>query len=137
MFSHIFVSVSDFERAFAFYKALMENLGNELRFTEPSKPWAGWHSEGQSRPFFVIGKPHNGRPHHPSNGQMVAFLAASRVQVRAAHEAGLAHGGTCEGPPGLRPQYHANYYGAYLRDPEGNKLGIACHVAEPQSDNAT
>ncbi|MEO8779006.1 MAG: VOC family protein [Rhodanobacter sp.] len=132
MFSHVFVNVSDFERAFAFYKSLMEVLGNELRFTELSKPWAGWHSDGQSRPFFVICKPHNGQAHHPGNGQMVAFLAASRGQVRAAHAAGLAHGGTCEGPPGLRPQYHADYYGAYLRDPEGNKIGIACHLAELQ-----
>jgi catechol 2,3-dioxygenase-like lactoylglutathione lyase family enzyme len=129
MLSHIFVSVSNFERAFAFYDAVMCRLGNELRFSEPERPWAGWHSEGRSRPFFVICKPHDGQPHDPGNGQMVAFLAASREQVRAAYQAGLAHGGTCEGPPGLRPQYHANYYGAYVRDPEGNKLAMACHSA--------
>jgi hypothetical protein len=40
------------------------------------------------------------------------------------------HGGSCEGPPGLRPQYHAHYYGAYFRDPDGNKLCVCCHEPE-------
>jgi lactoylglutathione lyase len=130
MFSHIFVSVTDFARALAFYRPLMESLGVELRFCEPERPWAGWHSEDRARPFFVICKPHDGRPHHPGNGQMVAFAASSREVVRSAYQVGLANGGACEGEPGLRPQYHANYYGAYLRDPDGNKLGIACHAVE-------
>ncbi len=131
MFSHVFTSVTDFDRAFAFYSPLLASLGIEARFHEPEKPWAGWQSAGRARPLFVICKPHDGRPHHPGNGQMVAFEAASRDLVRRAHEIGLAHGGTSEGAPGLRPHYHANYYGAYLRDPEGNKIGIACHSAEP------
>ena len=130
MFSHIYTSVSDFERAFSFYSALMQSLGNELRFKEPEKPWAGWHSEGRTRPLFVICKPHNGQPHDPGNGQMVAFQASSREGVRSAHQIALAHGGKCEGPPGLRPHYHANYYGAYFRDPDGNKICIACHNVE-------
>jgi lactoylglutathione lyase len=58
---------------------------------------------------------------------MVAFLAASRQQVQDVHALALAHGGTCEGSPGLRPEYHAHYYGAYFRDPDGNKLCVACH----------
>ena len=61
---------------------------------------------------------------------MVAFLAKSRDQVRQVHALAIAGGGTCEGPPGLRPQYHAHYYGAYFRDPDGNKLCVACHHAE-------
>ncbi|MES1163453.1 MAG: hypothetical protein ABUL50_10380, partial [Rhizobacter sp.] len=59
VFSHIFVSVTDFERAFAFYGPLMSSLGAALRFCEPEKPWAGWHSEGGTRPYFVICKPHD------------------------------------------------------------------------------
>jgi catechol 2,3-dioxygenase-like lactoylglutathione lyase family enzyme len=128
MYSHIFTSVTDFDRAFAFYAPLLSTLGLTLRFHEPDRPWAGWQVPGQARPLFVICKPHDGRPHDPGNGQMVAFAAASRAMVRAAHAAGLAAGGTCEGPPGLRPHYHAHYYGAYLRDPEGNKVGLACHT---------
>ena len=127
MFSHIFVSVTDFDRALAFYNPLLQSLGIERRFCEPERPWAGWHCKHRARPFFVICKPHNGQPHHPGNGQMTAFLAATRDIVRLAHATALANGGTCEGPPGERPEYHARYYGAYFRDPDGNKLCVACH----------
>jgi predicted lactoylglutathione lyase len=61
---------------------------------------------------------------------MVAFMAESRNQVCVAHAAALANGGTCEGTPGLRPEYHPHYYGAYFRDPDGNKLAVACHEPE-------
>ena len=128
MFSHVFVSVGDFERALRFYSPVMRTLGLELRFCERERPWAGWHSAGGARPFFVICTPHDGQPHHPGNGQMVAFAAASREVVRAAHRSALENGGTCEGPPGPRLQYHADYYGAYFRDPDGNKLCVACHA---------
>ena len=130
MFSHVVVSVGDFERAFDFYSALMNNLGLELRFCERDKPWAGWHSEGRTRPYFVIGKPQDGQTHQPGNGQMVAFRAASRTLVHSAYQAALARGASCEGPPGLRPHYHPDYYGAYFRDPDGNKICVACHAGE-------
>ena len=65
---------------------------------------------------------------------MVAFAATSRSVVRATYQIALENGGTCEGPPGLRPQYHGNYYGAYFRDPDGNKLCVACHT--PATDGA-
>lgn len=130
MFSHIFVSVKDFERALAFHTQVMDALGLELRFCQPERPWAGWHSAGQSRPLFVISKPYDGQAHEPGNGQMVAFAAGDRATVHRVHETALASGGTCEGPPGLRAHYHANYYGAYYRDPEGNKYCVACHDAE-------
>lgn len=64
---------------------------------------------------------------------MVAFAATSREDVRAAYRMALKSGGTCEGKPGLRPQYHDNYYGAYFRDPDGNKLCVACHA--PAADD--
>ncbi|WP_338878506.1 VOC family protein [Achromobacter veterisilvae] len=129
MFSHVFVSVTDFERALDFYGAVMDCLKVELRFCDRQRPWAGWHSGGGQRPYFVICRPYDGLPQHPGNGQMVAFTAESREAVRRTHQAALAHGGRCEGPPGLRPEYHANYYGAYFRDPDGNKLCVACHEA--------
>jgi lactoylglutathione lyase len=58
---------------------------------------------------------------------MVAFAAKDRTTVEVAYEAALRNGGTPDGPPGLRPEYHANYYGAYFRDPEGNKVCVASH----------
>jgi lactoylglutathione lyase len=128
MFSHIFVGVSDFDRALAFYNPLMDALGIAPRFCDRSRPWAGWQSSPQPRPLFLIGTPYDGQPHAHGNGQMVAFLADTRVGVDRAHAAALAHGGRCEGAPGLRPEYHAHYYGAYFRDPDGNKLCVACHA---------
>ena len=68
MLSHVFVGVSDFERAWAFYQPLMQNLGHALRFHEPEVPWAGWHSAGGERPLFVICKPFDGADHAAGNG---------------------------------------------------------------------
>ena len=129
MFSHIFVGVKDFDRALGFYRALMPVLGVNERFCERERPWAGWQSQPDPRPLFLIGKPHDARLHEVGNGQMVAFLASTRAVVDQAYAVAIANGGTSEGPPGLRPEYHANYYGAYFRDTEGNKVCVACHSA--------
>jgi catechol 2,3-dioxygenase-like lactoylglutathione lyase family enzyme len=128
LFSHIFVSVTDFERAFRFHSSVMAALGLELRWHDPARPWAGWHSAGQTRPYFVICHPYDGHAQNPGNGHMVAFGAANRGVVHAAYEAALAHGGSSEGAPGQRPEYHEHYYGAYFRDPDGNKFCVACHA---------
>ncbi len=130
MYSHIFLGVTNFEEALAFYRALMRCLGLEERFCDHSRPWAGWHSAGGERPLFIIGAPYNRLPHHSGNGQMVAFLAPSRELVRRAYELALRYGCEPEGAPGLRPEYHEHYYGAYFRDPDGNKLCVACHTEE-------
>lgn len=130
MFSHIMVGVSDFDRAMAFYRPVMAALGVQFRFVEADRPWAGWQSAPDPRPLFLIGRPYDRQPHQPGNGQMVAFRAASRRLVDQVYAVALAHGGTDAGPPGLRPEYHAHYYGAYFRDPDGNKLCVACHEPE-------
>ena len=127
MLSHVFIGVNDFDRAVAFYSQVLERLGLVLRFTESARPWAGWQTPGVARPLFLIGRPFDGQPAAPGNGAMNARLAADRATVDAVHALALQHGGRCEGPPGLRPEYHASYYGAYFRDPEGNKLCVCCH----------
>lgn len=129
MISHVFIGVTDFERAFAFYSAWMPLLDLQLKFRDADKPWAGWVSPAAPRPLFVIAAPFDGAPHHAGNGQMTALLAPSRAAVERVHAAALEAGGRCEGPPGLRPDYHANYFGAYFRDPDGNKLCVVCHDA--------
>ena len=129
MFSHLFLGVKDFDRALGFYRALMPVLGVQERFCDPDRPWAGWQSHPDPRPLLVIGTPFDGQPHAAGNGQMVAFLAPSRAVVDQAHAVALASGGTSEGAPGPRPEYHAHFYGAYFRDTEGNKLCVACHAA--------
>jgi lactoylglutathione lyase len=127
MFSHIFLGTENFDCSLAFYSPLMEVLGNRLRFCERERPWAGWQSSPGPRPLFLIGSTYDRLAHEAGNGQMVAFLAESRELVDRAYAVAMAHGATSEGPPGLRPEYHADYYGAYFRDPDGNKLCVACH----------
>ena len=81
------------------------------------------------RPLFLIGTPFHGLQHAAGNGRWRPFLADQRRTVDAAYQTALAHGGTSEGAPGLRPEYHEHYYGAYFRDTEGNKICVACHRA--------
>lgn len=131
MISHVFIGVNRFAEAFAFYDAVLGRLGHRLRFRDDTRPWAGWQTPGVDRPLVLIGAPEDGRPAAPGNGQMVALLAPTRAALRAAYQAGLAASGRDDGAPGLRPHYHPGYYGAYLRDPDGNKLALACHAAEP------
>lgn len=128
MLSHISVGVTDFERAFSFYSSLFKLLDLELRFCERDKPWAGWQSKSGQRPLFLIAHPFDGQPHVAGNGQMTAFSANSRQQVDEVYLLALSHGAKDEGAPGIRPHYHADYYGAYFRDLDGNKLCVVCHT---------
>jgi catechol 2,3-dioxygenase-like lactoylglutathione lyase family enzyme len=128
VFSHIFVGITDFDRALAFYRPVMAALGIPERFCDRDRPWAGWQTPGTVRPLFLVGAPYEGEA-RPGNGPMVAFTAADRATVEEVHRLALALGGTTEGAPGLRPQYHAHYFGAYFRDPDGNKLCVVCHSA--------
>lgn len=71
---------------------------------------------------FSIERPLDGKPATGGNGTHIAFEARRRSDVDAFHREGLAHGGRDAGAPGLRPEYDANYYGAFLFDPDGNKI---------------
>jgi len=131
MFSHINVGITDFERSYAFYSAVMKELGFELKVYQPQGSWAGWAEPGRERPFFFVGLPYDRQPASAGNGGMTAFLARTHETVDRSYAAALRMGGKSEGEPGLRPQYHPNYYGAYFRDPDGNKICVCCH--EPAS----
>ena len=133
MISHVFIGVNDFNRALVFYQGVMEILGLDLKFTDFERPWAGWKHPHTARPLFVVGKPFDSQSATLGNGQMIALLAPNRQIVRNAHALALVLDGTCEGTPGLRPEYHPNFYGAYFRDPEGNKLCVCCH--DPNSSS--
>ena len=124
MFSHVTVGSNDLERAGAFYDAVLGALGYRQR---PVQPDGGpqalcWIGADSDLPRFYVYEPFDGAPATPGNGTMTAFVAPSRQAVDAAHAAGIKMGGTDEGAPGLRSHYAADYYGAYLRDPDGNKL---------------
>lgn len=121
MLSHITVGVTDVGRAAAFYDAVLAPLGIVRFGTDPAAGWIGWHAEGERFPTFWICHPYDGRPARPGNGTMTGFLAPSREAVRAAHAAALTAGGSDEGAPGPR-DYAPDWYSAYVRDPDGNKL---------------
>ena len=114
------IGTGDLTRAIAFYDAVLAPLGI-VRVTSKYPNWAAWHRPGEPVTFWV-GHPFNGLPAIAGNGCMVAFTAPSRSAVDAAYTAAIAAGGLDEGAPGLRTSYAADYYGAYVRDPDGNKL---------------
>ena len=127
MLSHVFIGITDFDRALAFYQPIMDSLQLRMKFCDPGKPWAAWMSKDAPRPLFVIGTAFDEQPATPGNGQMIALLAPNREIVNRCHALAMAQGGSCEGPPGLRAHYHPDYFGAYMRDPDGNKLCVCCH----------
>ena len=130
MISHVTIGTNDIDRATAFYAPLMEALGLSRVPMERSAPFVMWNRKDHFRPLVALARPENGQPHAPGNGQMLALLAASRAAVDTVHALAIAAGGQDEGAPGLRPHYHPNYYGAYFRDLDGNKICIVCHEAE-------
>jgi catechol 2,3-dioxygenase-like lactoylglutathione lyase family enzyme len=139
MFSYMCLGTSDMARATRFYDAVMAVLGHQRCDTSPEtgwENWAGWgiyRDGGRVQDALWICRPFDGRPAHPGNGVMVALAAPSWAAVRAFHAAALAHGGTSEGAPGLRTEYNPDFYAAYVRDPDGNKLAVVCRgfTADP------
>jgi len=125
MFGHITLGCDDWERAKPFWLVVMDVLGHPL-FMETDTGADFGEANGQKT---FIGSAFNGEPAAPGNGVHIAYLAGNRTTVDAFYTAALANGGTDEGPP-LRPHYHPSYYGAYVRDPDGNKLQTACHGAK-------
>lgn len=126
MFSHVTVGCHDLERSAAFYDAVLIPLGLVRRPVTPDGGPAAacWITASQPLPRFYVYRPFDGEAASTGNGGMVAFLAATEAGVDMAYAAGLASGGSDEGPPGPRPRYGKGYYGAYLRDPAGNKVHI-------------
>ena len=130
MLSHVMLGTSHFDNALYFYRPLMQLLGLQERFCDPRRLWAAWETAPGIRPLFIIGQPYDHGTASAGNGQMVALLAPSRKIVDQAYAIALQQGGTDEGSPCLRPEYHASYYGAYFRDLDGNKLCVVCHSTE-------
>lgn len=128
MLTYVYFGTNDLDRAIEFYSATLAPLGMERCITgdpEWDRVAAGWgiYEDGGARELaFWVGKPFNRQPATAGNGGMVAFRAGSRNEVDRFHATALAQGGTCDGPPGLRLHYAPDFYAAYVRDPDGNKL---------------
>ena len=123
MYSHTTLGTNDPAAARRFYDAVMAVLGHLPLFPLDDPRIAYGTFAG---PKLFIGQPFDGKPAASGNGPHLAFSVPDRATVDAFHAAALAGGGSDEGAPGLRPHYHANYYGAYVRDPDGNKLQAVC-----------
>ena len=123
MFSHITLGTNDWQRARPFWLAVMEALGHPVLFE-----CEGGIAFGEpTGPKTFVGTPFDGQAAHPGNGVHAAYLVGTHAMVDAFYAAALANGGSDEGVPGLRAHYHPHNYGAYVRDPDGNKLQAVCH----------
>lgn len=130
MLDHVGLPVSDFARSKAFYTAVFAPLGYGLvmevtpDMTGDGSSAAGF---GRGKPDFWIGSSDKQARTH------VAVVAADRAAVRSFYETALAAGAKDNGPPGLRPHYHENYYGAFVLDPDGHNIEAVCHAPENET----
>ncbi len=115
---HISLGVANLETMAAFYDAALAPLGQVRVWDGPRSVGYGLPGEGDK----LLLNLRDGGAHPPSPGFHLAFGASSREAVDQFHAAAVAHGGTDNGAPGLRPHYGPNYYAAFVIDPEG------CHV---------
>ena len=126
MLDHVGFAVTDAERSRAFYEQALAPLGIALlRTATPDRTEAGGTAHGfgsGGRPYFWIGDNERG-----GEGTHVAFAVDTRALVDAFYAAAIAAGGRDNGPPGLRPHYHPDYYGAFVLDPDGNNIEAVCH----------
>jgi len=124
---HIGIPVSDYARAKAFYGKTLAPLGYgivmEVQQHENDAPAAGFGADGKPD-FWIGGEGALNKPVH------IAIAAKTRAMVDAFYQAALAAGGKDNGPPGLRPHYHPNYYGAFVLDPDGHNIEAVCHSAD-------
>ena len=132
MLTYVHLGTNDLARATAFYDATLAPLGMQRCITgDPewdriSAGWGTYEQDGARELALWVGIPFDGRAASTGNGTMVAFSARSWRQVDDFHAAALAHGGSSEGAPGLRSHYNPDFYAAYVRDLDGNKLAAVC-----------
>ena len=117
--SHISLGTNRFDQAVAFYDAVLATLGVRRVLDLTAHQAIAY---GRAFPEFWIQRPHDGRAAETANGVHVGFLAENNAQVDAFPQAALAHGAQCDGPPGPRPHYGAEYYGCFVRDLDGHKI---------------
>lgn len=128
MIDHVGIAVSDYLASKRFYTAALAPLGYTVIMDLTAAQTGGYEGAGLGvapKPDFWISK---GAPQYPP--VHICFSATSRAQVTAFYHAALAAGGRDNGAPGLRPHYHANYFGAFVLDLDGNNVEAVCHTPE-------
>ncbi|MGB6118137.1 MAG: VOC family protein [Mesorhizobium sp.] len=126
MIDHTGCCVSDWDKSKAFYDAAFAALGGAMLHQVPKEYTGGANvcGYGRTKPDWWISD-----RGEPGPGRHIAFSARSRAEVDAFYTAAMAAGGRDNGPPGPRPHYHANYYGAFVLDPDGNNVEAVCHTS--------
>ena len=123
MLSHLTIGVNDLDKSVAFFDAALQPLGYVRTFKDGG--WAGYGPGGKSGEgimMIYLATPYDKNKASFGNGSMLAFQAKDRAAVDAFHKSGIKAGGTDEGAPGVRGEGKPEWYGAYLRDPVGNKI---------------
>ena len=128
MIDHLSITTTDLDRAQAFYDPVLAALGYPRVNRRPHAIGYGVRDRGPDAPAYI--SVYLTRETLVPDNRHWAFRAPSRAAVRAFHAAALKHGGTDDGVPGLRPNYHEHYYGAFVRDPDGNRIEAVTHQPE-------
>lgn len=123
---YIMIGTNDLSRAKAFYDAVFPTFGGAIE-VDYSPHAVCYRFRNDTRAW--LAGPYNKEPVAPANGSMPGFRCADPDEVNAAHAAALAEGGSDEGAPGPRPMYGPDFYGAYVRDLDGNKMSFICTIA--------
>lgn len=124
MFDHVKFGVSDYAASKAFYLKALEPIGVTV-VSEGTPAYGIELSQPQGKESLCLFQATE-KPAHLH----IAFVAETRQQVDAFHRAALEAGGKDNGAPGLRPHYHANYYAAFVIDPDGHNIEVVCHATE-------
>jgi catechol 2,3-dioxygenase-like lactoylglutathione lyase family enzyme len=124
MIGYVTIGAKDSETSGKFYDAFFGAFGHERKFADGG--WIGYGPKGKDEHGVYVCPPFDGKDATAGNGSMLAFTAKTQDEVKEAHAAALAAGGSDEGAPGFRPPEKTTFYGAYLRDPTGNKLCVYC-----------
>jgi len=127
MLDHVSLGVTDLDRSRRFYDAALRPLGlvRILDFENRGSDYGA--APSQLGVEFTITRETDVRP---LRGMHVCFRARDRAAVGEFHRAALAAGGRDDGAPGLRPKYHASYFGAFVLDPDGHRIEAVCHAPE-------
>ena len=128
MLDHVSLGISDIDRSRRFYDAALLPLGvvRTVDFEGRGSDYGA--APGSLGVEFTI--THEAELTTPIRGAHLCFRAPDRAAIRAFHAAAIAAGGRDDGAPGLRPQYHADYYAAFVLDPDGHRIEAVCHAPE-------
>ena len=119
--NYMMMGSNDLARSRVFFDAVMAHIGGTIDADYPGFAFCYRFADGGR---IWVAPPNNKDMAIPGNGMMPGFGAVSEAAVQAAHAAALANGGSNEGDPGPRPDYGPDFYGAYARDPDGNKMSF-------------